>query len=346
MAESGSSTLKDLQQTPQKWLVTGVAGFIGSHLLERLLNSGQKVVGVDNFSTGKKNNLELVRQSVSSALWNNFTFHEGDIRDLSNCRKYCQDVDIVLHQAALGSVTRSIADPVTTHEVNVLGFFNLLFSAKEAKIKRFVYASSSSVYGDSTESPKIESRTGRALSPYALSKKINEQYAQIFSDVYGFESVGLRYFNVFGPRQNPDGEYAAVIPRWTEALLKNQEVVVYGDGLNSRDFCYVDNVVSANIAAAITPITQLGNHSVFNIACGKATNLLSLMDHIKEVIAKQKGINNNTVPKFLPPRPGDVKNSLADISLAKSKLNYEVKVDVNAGIEKTVEWFYKEISLK
>src|SRR5690606_3902443 len=263
-----------LQTEPKVWLVTGCAGFIGSNLLETLLLMGQKVVGLDNFSTGHHYNLDEVQKTVSAQQWSNFTFIEGDICNLDTCRQATQGVDHVLHQAALGSVPRSLQDPITTNSVNIGGFLNMLVAARDAEVQSFVYAASSSTYGDHEELPKIEDRIGRPLSPYAVTKYVNELYADVFQRAYGFGSVGLRYFNVFGKRQDPNGAYAAVIPKWIAAMIRGEDVVVNGDGETSRDFCFIDNVVQANILASLAQPD--GVNQVYNVAVNARTSLHEL----------------------------------------------------------------------
>ena len=274
-----------LLRHPRKWLITGVAGFIGSNLLEKLLKMNQQVIGLDSFLTGHMSNLEEVKSSVSQEHWKNLYFIEGDIRDLTSCRKACTGVDYVLHQAALGSVPRSIENPIATNENNLVGFLNMIVAARDAKVKRFVYATSSSVYGDHTDLPKFEDKVGRPLSPYAMTKKMNEMYADVFSEVYGFKTIGLRYFNVFGPRQDPNGPYAAVIPKWFSDLRNGQDVYINGDGETSRDFCFIENVVQANVIAACTENENACNQ-VYNIAYGGRTTLKELFDLIRDKVAK------------------------------------------------------------
>ncbi|WP_348687514.1 SDR family oxidoreductase, partial [Rheinheimera aquimaris] len=265
--------LQNLQASPKRWLITGCAGFIGSNLLETLLKANQQVVGLDNFATGYQRNLDEVQQLVSPQQWTNFTFIKGDIRSSADCQQACSGVDYVLHQAALGSVPRSIADPITSNDTNISGFLNMLVAARDAGVKRFVYAASSSTYGDHPALPKVEDAIGKPLSPYAVTKYVNELYADVFSRSYGFHSIGLRYFNVFGPRQDPNGAYAAVIPKWTAAMIADQSVKINGDGETSRDFCFVDNAVQANIRAALS---EIEHSEVFNVALGDRTTLNEL----------------------------------------------------------------------
>ena len=327
-----------LQHSVKTWLITGIAGFIGSNLLERLLAMGQNVVGLDNFSTGHRHNLEEVRELVGENAWKRFQFIEGDISNASDCQKACHSVDYVLHQAALGSVPRSIEDPLGTHQSNVDGFINMLIAANHAKIKCFVYASSSSVYGDDPTLPKQELVTGRLLSPYAATKHIDEIYADVFARSYGIKCIGLRYFNVFGPRQDPNGAYAAVIPRWINELLRGKIPSIHGDGETSRDFCYIDNVVQANLLSAETENMEESTQ-VFNIAAGHRTTLNELFALIQENLAAYDANVRTIVPIYCPFRPGDVRHSHADISKARNLLGYEPIYDVTRGLRETVKWF-------
>lgn len=328
------SIQETLQLKPKKWLITGVAGFIGSNLLEQLLQLNQTVVGIDNFSTGHNKNLEDVRSLVSDKQWKGFTFIEGDIANFEACASACQTVDYVLHQAALGSVPRSIKDPITTNLSNVSGFLNILTAARDANVLNFVYAASSSTYGDHPALPKKEHLIGNPLSPYAVTKYVNELYASVFSSSYGMNTMGLRYFNVFGRRQDPAGSYAAVIPKWVAAFIGGDTVVINGDGSTSRDFCYIDNVVQANILAATTD-NQLASNEVFNIAVGDRTTLLQLT----ELIKKSLPTNSTSEIIFHDFRTGDVMHSQADISKAKKLLGYDPRFNVEAGIMKTIEWY-------
>jgi UDP-N-acetylglucosamine/UDP-N-acetylgalactosamine 4-epimerase len=328
------SIQENLRSNPKKWLITGVAGFIGSNLLEQLLQLNQKVIGIDNFSTGHNKNLEDVRSLTSKKQWQGFTFIEGDIADFATCASACQTVDYVLHQAALGSVPRSIKDPIITNLSNVSGFLNMLTAARDANVLNFVYAASSSTYGDHPALPKKEHLIGNPLSPYAVTKYVNELYASVFSSSYGINTMGLRYFNVFGRRQDPAGSYAAVIPKWVDAFIGSETVVINGDGSTSRDFCYIDNVVQANILAATTE-NQLALNEVFNIAVGDRTSLLELT----ELIRKSLPENSSSEILFHDFRKGDVKHSQADISKAKKLLGYDPKFNVEAGIMKTIEWY-------
>lgn len=331
-----------LEHHPLKWLVTGVAGFIGSHLLEKLLKLGQTVVGLDNFATGFTANLEDVRAKVGEAAWTRFRFVEGDIRNHETCQRLCEGQDYVLHQAALGSVPRSIADPLTSHQTNVDGTLNMLIAAKHAGVRRLVFASSSSVYGDNPDLPKVEKRTGTLLSPYALTKRIGEDYAAVFSRTYGFHTVGLRYFNVFGPRQNILGPYAAVIPRWIAALLREEPCTIFGDGETARDFTFVANIVQANLMAA-TSSEPLDQFQVFNIACSSRTDLNRLFATIREEVGRIHPASRSVVPIRAPFRDGDIRHSLADISQARAWMGYEPTHPIQAGLSETVAWYEKHI---
>lgn len=329
----------ELKYAPKVWLITGVAGFIGSHLLKKLLELNQNVVGLDNFSTGNQNNLKEVQLSVTSQQWNKFKLIHGDIRSIYDCKQAIVGIDYVLHQAALGSVPKSIQNPLDTHDNNVNGFLNVLLVSHETNVKNIVYASSSSVYGDSVILPKVENCVGRPLSPYAATKAINETYANAFSEAYKLPIIGLRYFNVFGPRQNPFGAYAAVIPKWINAFIRNESVVIHGDGQTSRDFCYVENIVQANLLAA-NNITQ-NNARVFNIACGNKTTLIELFDAIKLKISKCDGIAPNFKLNFAPERFGDVRHSLANIDAAQNFLFYKPTHNLMEGLEETIDWYLK-----
>jgi UDP-N-acetylglucosamine 4-epimerase len=320
------------------WLVTGVAGFIGSHLAEKLLELDQAVVGLDNFSTGKRENLELVRQAVGEERWARMRFIEGDIRSLDACRRACEGAELVLHQAALGSVPRSIDDPLASNDSNINGFLNMLTAARDAGVARLVYASSSAIYGDHPALPKVESVIGRPLSPYGLTKGVNEQYAGVFAECYGFRTIGLRYFNVFGPRQNPDGEYSAVISAWIGALLRGQTAYVYGDGKNGRDFCYVENVVQANLLAA-TVEDGAATNQAYNVALGEQTTLNELFEMIRLLIVPRLPHVEGVRPVHGEPRKGDVRFSQADISKARKLLGFRPTHRVLEGLEKTVDWY-------
>ncbi|MGD9107967.1 MAG: SDR family oxidoreductase [Gammaproteobacteria bacterium] len=327
-----------LRQNQYKWLITGVAGFIGSNLLQALLELNQIVVGFDDFSTGHQRNLDDVLNSVDSDLKNNFTFYKGDIRSLDACRKVVFEVDFVLHQAALGSVPRSIKTPELTNAVNVDGFLNMMIAAREAGVKRFVYASSSSAYGDSPILPKVETHTGNPLSPYAVSKYVNELYAKAFENCYDMQLIGLRYFNVFGARQDPHSTYAAVIPTWVAALLSNSSAFINGDGSTTRDFCYIDNVVQANLLAALTVNKDALGH-VYNVAYGEQTSL----NQLYELIKLNLGIDSNIKPTYRDFRVGDVKHSLADISKAKELLGYDPIYDIKSGIKIAMDWYVQHL---
>ena len=328
----------NLKKNPKKWLVTGVAGFIGSNILEELLELNQVVVGLDNFSTGKQQNLDLVENKVGALKWKNFTFLHKDIVNLQDCILACKGVDYVLHQAALGSVPRSIEDPVTTNMANVNGFLNMLIAARDTGVKRFVYAASSSTYGDHPVLPKVEDKIGKPLSPYAVTKYVNELYADVFATSYDTQSIGLRYFNIFGKRQDPDGAYAAVIPKWINLFLKADAPLINGDGKTSRDYCHVENAVFANLLAATTDNKDAVN-KVYNIACCRKTTLSELCQLIKTCLVTFKPEIKNIEPVYGPFRKGDVRHSLADITRAKTLLGYSPIYDVTKGMEKTVNWF-------
>jgi UDP-N-acetylglucosamine/UDP-N-acetyl-alpha-D-glucosaminouronate 4-epimerase len=332
-----------LRQQPKTWLVTGVAGFIGSNLLEALLKLDQRVRGLDNFTTGRNANLEEVRLQVSSGQWQRFSMIQGDVRDYESCLRASKDVDYVLHEAALGSVPRSVENPVDSHASNVTGFLNIALAARENRVCRFVYASSSSVYGDLLESPKTEAKTGKPLSPYAATKLVNELYAGVFAQCYGFESVGLRYFNVFGPRQDPGGPYAAVIPKWIAAMVGNEPVYINGDGETSRDFCYVENVVQANLLAATEPDPEAVNQ-VYNVAVGECTTLRQLFDTLRTHLAAYYPDAANCKPVYRPFRPGDVRHSMADISKAIRLLGYEPSHRFEHGIDAALDWYVSALN--
>ena len=323
---------------PRSWLVTGVAGFIGSNLLEALLMLGQRVVGLDNLATGYRANLDQVRAAVGADAWRNFTFIEADIRDLAACRRACAGIDIVLHHAALGSVPRSIEDPLATHEVNCTGFVNMLAAARDAGVDRFVYAASSSTYGDHPGLPKVEDVIGRPLSPYAVTKLANELYADVFARCYGIATIGLRYFNIFGPRQDPAGAYAAVIPRWLAQLAGGEPVTINGDGSTSRDFCYVENAIQANILAATTAGADTLNQ-VYNIAVGERTTLLELYELERELLARHLPSVRDQRPVHREFRDGDVLHSQADIAKARARLGYDPTHRIREGLEQTVRWY-------
>lgn len=327
-----------LTKSPRTWLITGVAGFIGSNLLEALLALGQNVVGLDNFSTGYQHNLDEVKGRVGPDAWTRFTFMWGDIRNLEDCRKVCKGTDYVLHQAALGSVPRSIDDPITTNQSNVDGFLNMLVAARDAKVKRFIYAASSSTYGDHPGLPKVENIIGRPLSPYAVTKYVNELYADVFAGTYGMESIGLRYFNVFGQRQDPNGAYAAVIPCWIDNLLDCKIPTINGDGETTRDFCYIANVIQANLLSACIENPEAVN-KVYNVAFGEKITLNELYSMIRDPLAEYDARIRDIEPNYGPFRPGDVRHSQADISRAKDLLGYAPTHNVREGMKKTVDWY-------
>lgn len=338
MTATAYQKIKELLiESPKTWLITGVAGFIGSNLLETLLKLNQTVVGLDNFATGFQHNLDEVKSLVSAEQWEGFTFIEGDIRQLTDCSKACQGVDYVLHQAALGSVPRSIADPIATNETNISGFLNMLVAARDANVASFTYAASSSTYGDHPALPKVEENIGNPLSPYAVTKYVNELYADVFSRTYGFKTIGLRYFNIFGKRQTPDGAYAAVIPKWTAAMIKGDEVFINGDGETSRDFNFIENAVQANILAATTTDPDAKNQ-VYNVAVGGRTTLNTLFSALKEHLSTN-GISYTQEAVYRDFRAGDVRHSQADISKIQNALGYEPQFDIIQGIEKAMPWY-------
>lgn len=326
-----------LRQSPKTWLVTGVAGFIGSHLLEALLKLGQTVVGLDNFATGHTKNLRLVQDSLDAGQWDRFRFIEGDICDQAVCRSSVLGVDYVLHQAALGSVPRSLEDPARSNRVNVDGFVNMLTAAKDQSVSSFVYAASSSTYGDHPGLPKVEDRIGNPLSPYGLTKWVNELYSQVFESCYGFRSIGLRYFNVYGPRQDPQGAYAAVIPKWIDAMLKGQSITINGDGETSRDFCFVANAVQANILAAVKG--SIAPHRVYNVAVGGRTSLNELYEYLAERLVSRGVLVDRNLLTYGAFRRGDVAHSQADISRIETHLGYQATYDIRRGLDATVAWF-------
>lgn len=326
----------ELLETPKTWLITGVAGFIGSNLLETLLKLNQTVIGLDNFSTGHKKNLDEVKSLVTGEQWGNFKFFEGDIRSYQDCEKAVKSVDYVLHQAALGSVPRSINDPITTNATNITGFVNMLAAAKEEKVKSFTYAASSSTYGDHPALPKVENNIGNPLSPYAVTKYVNELYANVFAKTYGFKSIGLRYFNVFGPRQDPNGAYAAVIPKWTASMIKDEEVFINGDGETSRDFCYVVNAVQANILAAVAP--EEVKDEVYNVALGDRTTLNQLLRAIDNSL-KSLGVETKSSFVYRDFRHGDVRHSQADVNKIVTNLEYIPDIRIEKGIFKAMPWY-------
>jgi len=324
-------------------LITGVAGFIGSNLLETLLKNNQRVVGLDNFSTGHQHNLDQVKDLVNPEQWKNFKLITGDICQISDCKKACEDVNYVLHQAALGSVPRSIEDPITTNNNNLTGYLNMLVAARDAKVKRFVYAASSSTYGDHPDLPKVEDKIGNPLSPYAVTKVVNELYAQVFARTYGFKTIGLRYFNIFGQRQDPNGAYAAVVPKWVADMIANDPVYINGDGETSRDFCYIDNAVQANILAATAEHSEAADQ-VYNVAVGDRTTLNELFESIRAGLAEKFPHLENYQATYRDFRAGDVRHSLADISKAKNLLEYEPTHRINEGINVALDWYISDIT--
>lgn len=329
--------LIDIRKTPKIWLITGVAGFIGSNLLETLLKLEQTVVGLDSFATGHQRNLDEVQSLVSSEQWARFTFINGDIRSLADCQRACADVDYVLHQAALGSVPRSLADPITTNSTNIDGFLNILVAARDAQVKSFVYAASSSTYGDHPGLPKVEELIGKPLSPYAVTKYVNELYADVFARSYGFTTIGLRYFNVFGKRQDPDGAYAAVIPKWTASMINGDDVFINGDGETSRDFCYIENTVQANLLAATTENPDARNQ-VYNVAVSGRTTLNALFNELKCALVAN-GVVYEKTAVYRDFRAGDVRHSQADISKAHRLFGYVPQFDIQSGIAQAMPWY-------
>ncbi len=329
-----------LRQMPKTWLVTGVAGFIGSNLLETLLKLDQRVVGLDNFATGHQRNLDEVQSLVSPAQWANFKFINGDIRKLADCQQACDGADYVLHQAALGSVPRSLAAPIATNETNISGFLNMLVAARDAKVQSFTYAASSSTYGDHPALPKVEENIGNPLSPYAVTKYVNELYANVFARSYDFKAIGLRYFNVFGPRQDPDSAYAAVIPKWTDALLKGETVFINGDGETSRDFCFVMNAVQANLLAACASVEA--KDQVYNVAVGDRTTLNQLFNALCDAL-QTLGVSTATQPSYRDFRVGDVRHSLADVTKANRLLGYAPSYRIRDGLSLAVNWHVGQV---
>lgn len=335
--------LKDNQKT---WLVTGVAGFIGSNLLEQLLILNQKVVGLDNFDTGHQHNIDQAIEDANKVtdkdLSKYFKFIDGDIRDINNCKQACNGVDYVLHQAALGSVPRSIEDPINTNRANIDGFLNMLVASKNANVKRFVYAASSSTYGDYPDLPKVEDKIGSPLSPYAVTKVANELYANVFAKTYGFKTIGLRYFNIFGKRQDPNGAYAAVIPKWVAAILNQEDVFINGDGETSRDFCYIDNTVQINLLAATTDNDEAIDQ-VYNVALNDRTSLNKLYQMIEEkIIQRTEGLEKKK-PIYKDFRAGDIRHSQANIDKAQALLGYQPKYPISKGMDEVVDWYIKSI---
>jgi UDP-N-acetylglucosamine 4-epimerase len=327
---------QQLKEQPRKWLVTGCAGFIGSNLVETLLKLGQTVIGLDNFATGHQRNLDEVQAIVGPEKWARFELVTGDIRDLAACQEAVRGVDHVLHQAALGSVPRSLVDPITTNEVNISGFLNMLTAARDAKVSSFVYAASSSTYGDHPGLPKVEDRIGKPLSPYAVTKYVNELYADVFARSYGFKTIGLRYFNVFGKRQDPNGAYAAVIPKWIAAMIRNEEVVVNGDGETSRDFCFIENTVQANLLASLAD--DADRNEVYNVAVGDITTLNALVGHLKSILATH-GVRYERPTTYRDFRAGDVRHSQADIGKVEHRLGYAPSHRIREGLEAAMPWY-------
>ncbi|OJS99860.1 NAD-dependent epimerase/dehydratase family protein [Marinobacter nauticus] len=328
--------LDQLSGETKTWLITGVAGFIGSNLLEHLLKLNQHVVGLDNFATGHQRNLDEVQSLVAPEQWAGFTFIEGDIRNLEDCARACEGVDYVLHQAALGSVPRSLNDPITTNAANITGFLNMLVAARDAEVKSFTYAASSSTYGDHPALPKVEPNIGKPLSPYAVTKYVNELYAEVFARSYGFKAIGLRYFNVFGKRQDPNGAYAAVIPKWTAAMVRGEDVFINGDGETSRDFCFIENAVQANLLAATAEDSV--KNEVYNVAVGDRTTLNDLFAALKSALV-ENGVVYDKEPVYRDFRPGDVRHSQADIGKAAGKLGYAPEFRIREGIAKAMPWY-------
>ena len=332
---------EQLKYAPKTWLITGVAGFIGSNLLETLLKLDQKVVGLDNFATGYQHNLDEVKGCVSEAQWSNFNFIEGDIRQFADCQTACNGVDYVLHQAALGSVPRSIVDPITTNDTNISGFLNMLTAARDAHVSSFSYAASSSTYGDHPGLPKVEENIGNPLSPYAVTKYVNELYADVFARSYGFKAIGLRYFNVFGQRQDPNGAYAAVIPKWTASMIAGDDVFINGDGETSRDFCFIENTVQANILAATA--ADEAKNQVYNVAVGDRTTLNDLYAAI-QVALLENSINYAKSAVYREFRAGDVRHSQASIAKIQQALGYAPGYPIAEGIQLAMRWYVNNLT--
>ena len=332
-----------LSPTPRTWLITGIAGFIGSNLLEALLKLNQRVIGLDNFSTGHQRNLDQVQTRVTPQQWGGLRMIKGDICTLEVCRDACQGVDFVLHQAAMGSVPRSIEDPLLTNASNINGFLNMLVAARDSKVKSFVYAASSSTYGDHPGLPKVEDQIGSPLSPYAVTKYVNELYGDVFARCYGFTTIGLRYFNIFGQRQDPEGAYAAVIPKWIASLLKNETVYINGDGETSRDFCYIDNTVQANLLAA-TSVEERARNQVYNVAVGERTTLNHLFESIRAELVPRFPHLVDCKPVYRDFRAGDVRHSLADISKAKNLLSYQPTHTIREGLKVAMDWYVQDLT--
>jgi UDP-N-acetylglucosamine 4-epimerase len=338
-----NDTQQHLREHSYHWLVTGAAGFIGSNLVEALLKLNQRVTGLDNFATGHQHNLDQVQQLVGADAWQRFTFINGDIRRLADCAQACEGVDYVLHQAALGSVSRSIADPIATNETNVTGFLNMLTASRDAKVKRFVYAASSSTYGDHPALPKVEPVIGNPLSPYAVTKYVNELYANVFARTYGTESIGLRYFNVFGQRQDPHGAYAAVIPLWIATLIANKTLFINGDGETSRDFCFIDNVVQANLLAATADQADAANQ-VYNVALNERTSLNQLHRMMCALLGERFPHVRGHQPEYVGFRAGDVRHSQADISKAATLLGYAPTHRIGEGLQQAMDWYVDSLA--
>ena len=338
---------ENLKKNQNTWLITGVAGFIGSNLLEKLLILNQKVIGLDNFDTGYQHNIDQAikdaNKTSDSDLGNNFKFINGDIRSLNDCKNACHSVDYVLHQAALGSVPRSIEDPINTNKANIDGFLNILVASKDSKVKGFVYATSSSTYGDYPGLPKVEDKTGKPLSPYAVTKAVNELYANVFANTYGFKTIGLRYFNVYGKRQDSNSSYAAVIPKWVSAILNNEDVFINGDGETSRDFCYIDDTVQINILAA-TNNNEDANDQIYNVALNKRTSLKKLYQIIENRIMEKTKVLKKKDPIYRDFRDGDVRHSQANIDKARKLLNYDPKYPISKGMDKAIDWYINNLS--
>jgi len=332
---------RKIQSDPKHWLITGVAGFIGSNLLEHLLKLEQSIVGIDNFSTGKEKNIAEVKSIVTERQWSRFKFIKGDIREIKTCQEACKGMDFILHEAALGSVPRSLEDPINTNENNITGTLNMFVAARDNKVKRIVYAASSSTYGDHPGLPKREENIGKPLSPYAVTKYVNELYADVFARCYGLDTIGLRYFNVFGPRQDPNGAYAAVIPKWIAAMIKNEPVYINGTGETSRDFCYIENVIQINLLAATTNNKQATNQ-VYNTAVNARTSLKELFHMLRSKLERQYKHLNSFTPVYRDFRPGDVKHSQADISKAQVLLGYVPSYTIDRGLDETIGWYQKE----
>ncbi|MYN10087.1 SDR family oxidoreductase [Pseudoduganella aquatica] len=336
---------RQLRAQPRHWLVTGAAGFIGSNLVEALLKLGQRVTGLDNFATGHQHNLDQVRAAVGEAQWAQFRFLRGDIRQPADCAQACEGVDYALHQAALGSVSRSIEDPHTTNDVNITGFLNMLTAARDAKVRRFVYAASSSTYGDHPDLPKVEGQIGNPLSPYAVTKYVNELYAGVYARCYGAESVGLRYFNVFGPRQDPNGAYAAVIPQWVAALIADRPLFINGDGETSRDFCFIDNVVQANVLAATATAPDAVNQ-VYNVALNQRTSLNQLYGLMVALLRERFPHLDQHRPQYAGFRAGDVRHSQADIGKAAQLLGYAPTHRIEEGLAVAMDWYVGSLTAR